>query len=393
MTDDESRPGRARAEVTNAELSDADDRQLEVWAFGRQGVVTDRELAESALRELARRAELARAAPTARAMRTDAERTDAERTAADAARHRAPGGWPDADAESSGEHPDSSARHRHRMLRTGQAGVIAALLAVGAGAVALTLPDPDPFAMFDRAPTDDELEWRSLLEGGLRSVITLSPRAVDLGDGLAAIVFRSAAVADGRSTAYDPYCMVVSGNAGDLSRGIINAGCALPERMTDQGLTLPLGPVDGGDGFEVVAWGPEGGPRLETVATPDGIGAATSVLDWMISPSSPADTALLVDDPDLLLLGPATVPLFTQSDTAPTVTTQAYLMRGRIEDAEPVFCVTSTVPDEGATEVCAPLETVRRDGLEYTVTAEGRAWRISIGADGPQRSDTLQPAD
>jgi hypothetical protein len=43
------------------DLSTATERQLEVWAFGRQGVVTDRELAEAALRELARRAERNRA--------------------------------------------------------------------------------------------------------------------------------------------------------------------------------------------------------------------------------------------------------------------------------------------------------------------------------------------
>jgi len=50
------------------DLSRASDRQLEVWAFGRQGVVTDRELAEAALRELARRAELTSAGTS----RTDA---------------------------------------------------------------------------------------------------------------------------------------------------------------------------------------------------------------------------------------------------------------------------------------------------------------------------------
>jgi len=38
-------------------VEDADDAQLEVWAFGRQGRVTDRELAEAALRELIRRGE------------------------------------------------------------------------------------------------------------------------------------------------------------------------------------------------------------------------------------------------------------------------------------------------------------------------------------------------
>ncbi|MFN4001487.1 hypothetical protein [Microcella sp.] len=405
MTDDPPTPERSRATVTNAAvakaevtnagladagladagLADADDRQLEIWAFGRQSDATDRERADSALRELARRAELARAANEA-AAHPGADPGDG---AGDG-----PGARPgDADAESSVEDPDLAARHRHRMLRTGQAGLIAALLAVGAGAVALTLPEPGPFAMFDRAPTSDELEWQERLESGLRSVITESPRVVELGDGLVAIVFRSAAVADGRSTAYDPYCIVVSGESVDLSRGIINAGCALPERMTSQGLTLPLGPIEGGEGFEVVTWGPQGGPRIEQVASPDGVGAAESVLDWMVSPTSQADAAPLIDDPEQLLLGPAIVPIFTPADDAPNVTTVAFVVQGGTEDAGPVFCVTSTLPDEGPTQVCAPLDTVRRDGLQYTVTAEGRAWQVSIGADGPQRSDTLRPAD
>lgn len=365
----------------NDDFSTVDARQLEVWAFGRHGNTIDRERAESALRELRRRADAARV----EAERHTAEGETAERLTAAA--------QPPGDGESAGEHPEPSARHRHRMLRTGQAGVVAALLAIGAGGVALSLPDPDPFAVFDRAPTEEELGWQSLLENSFGSVITLGPRVVDLDDSLAAIVFRSAAVADGRSTAYDPYCIVVSDGSEDPGRSIVNGACVLPERLSREGFVLPLRPAKTGSGYELAAWGPQGGPRLETVESLDGIGEATSVLDWMIYPTSQTDATQLVDDPAQLLLGPATVPLLTEGEITPNVTTVASLLQARIEGADPLFCVRSIVPEEGATEVCAPLATVRRDGLEYTVTAEGRAWVVSIGADGPQRADGIRSAD
>ncbi|WP_439565355.1 hypothetical protein [Microcella sp.] len=382
------------------DLSTASERQLEVWAFGRQGVVTDRELAEAALREIARRAEAARAeAARAEAARTDAAGAEAPRHGAALTGARGSDASGDAGGrEGESEHPEPSAsdRQQHRMRLTGLVGVVAAVLGLGAVGVALTTPDPDPLAIFERAETATDQEWTARLAQGFSDAITLGPRTIDLGDGIIGVAFRTAAVADGRSTEYDPYCLVTTDTSNASGATPYGGACTLPERFATDGLTLPVRPSTTGSGFDTALWGPIGAPRLEVDRDLARIGTLMSVIDWMVYPSFPepgVDPLAFVDDPDRLLLGPTPLPLARSEASTLDIATSAYLLRGETDDAGPVLCAHTAVPDEGETTTCASLSTVQRQGLDYTITADGRSWIVSIGADGPQRTDTLRPAD
>ena len=126
----------------------ADERQLAEWAFGREGVVTDRELAEAALRELARRAEVERDA------QREAER-EAERVAEQAT----------ADSAHDDTNPDDAraapARTRRLIVALAAAIVLAAVIAV-ALVLAATRP-VSSLVIFDREPTPAEVELTGLI--------------------------------------------------------------------------------------------------------------------------------------------------------------------------------------------------------------------------------------
>jgi hypothetical protein len=64
--------------------------------------------------------------------------------------------------------------------------------------------------------------------------------------------------------------------------------------------------------------------------------------------------------------------------------TSTYLLRGESTATSAVFCAHAAVSDSEATTMCAPLSAVRRQGLEFTVIVQERAWVVSIGADGAE---------
>lgn len=365
-------------------LSTADERQLWEWAFGREGVVTDRELAEAALRELARRAEAARAAQ-AEAERIEAERVEAARRAAEQS-----GG----DAADS-EHPaltDDERRHRRRMLATGWAGIAAAALALVGGIAVLGQPDPDPLALFDRPATERDVLWAERLPANGLAGVTLGPRVVDLENGMIAIAFRAAAVADGTSTEWDPYCLIISDPERPDDLWTVGGTCVSPEQFARQGLIAPLSASDpdGTIGPDSVRWGPIGLPRLEQDVSVDFADlAGTSVIDRMVYTDPEPDTSI-VDDPSRLLLGPTTLLGGETADSSGYVLASTYLLRSETEGGEPTFCVRVGADDGTSSTACALLSAVRQAGIDVPISAGGNTWNIRIDPDGPNRQDTLE---
>jgi len=368
----------------SSEFDTVDDAQLEQLAFGRHGRVYDRELAEAALRELARRG--AARSPVASPGRASVD--------------------PDAvvDAAAADDSADTVAvdRHRRRMRATGIAAVTAAALAlVGIAPLITAAPSTgDPLAIFDRPTSAADAAWAAQLTGDYVSGITLGPRTVDLGDGLTAVVFRSAATVDGRSTAFDPFCLWVSEGGSSTAPGALSGTCTLPERFAEEGLRIDLRPSPQGGGLDVVTWGPTGQPRLDQYQSPATLSGVQSVLDWLVFPSYLNDDPLaIVDDPERLLMGPSVVPLYgPEGPNSLDHQTWAYLQEGQSLD-DPVLCVVSLVTDPTAdqrapleTRTCAPLDAVRRQGLAHTVSSAGTEWEVVIGADGDGRSDRIQPA-
>ena len=386
------------------DLSTADQRQLEVWAFGRQAS-DDPARAEAAQRDLARRAEITRAEATVAAAQASAD------TSADVGGAEKGGDLDGADViggdagsgEAGGDaaHPESSAtapehaNHR-RMLVTGIAGLIAATLGLGAVGTALSVPDPDPLALFERQQTPEDRDWETRLTQAYVVAITQGPRVVDVADGVIAVAFRSAAVADGRSTEYDPYCLFMSEQSDDGTPISVGGACVLPAQFAVEGISVPLRESASGAGLDSVRWGPTGTPVFDSGTAYGEIGGVTSALDWMVFPSfavSGADAVAMVNDPERLLLGPTLVPMSLDDEAAAAIITSVYLLRGKSADAGPVLCAHATVPVVGDTTSCAPLSAVRRQGLEFTVTTTDREWVVRIGADGPNRSDTVRAAN
>ena len=115
-------------------VSTADEQQLAEWAFGRQGVVTDRELAEAALRELARRAAVAKADADAQA--------ETELAASRAASAPAP--------------TPALPRVTRRVILLAAAIVLAAIVAILL--VVVAVQPTSSLAVFDREPTGAELD-------------------------------------------------------------------------------------------------------------------------------------------------------------------------------------------------------------------------------------------
>lgn len=387
----------------SSEFDGVDDEKLEQLAFGRQGRVYDRELAEAALRELARRA-AARPSPPGRGAPVPAAAHPAnpgtsipagslplrpDRTETDP-------------TESDSTEPDLTEPHRRRMRATGIAATTAAALAlVGiAPLISAAPPTGDPLAIFERPASAADAAWATQLTRDYVSGITLGPRSIDLGNGLTAVVFRSSATVDGRSTPFDPYCLWVSEGGSGTAPRALSGTCALPERFAEEGLRIDVRPSPQGGGLDVVTWGPAGAPRLDQYQSPSTLSGVQSVLDWLVFPSYlDGDPLEIVDDPERLLMGPSIVPLNNAAGVAGLdLQTWAYVQEGPSVD-DPVLCVVSLVTDPTAdqlapleTRTCAPLDAVRRQGLAHTVTSAGTDWEVVIGADGGGRSDRVRPA-
>jgi hypothetical protein len=273
------------------------------------------------------------------------------------------------------------------MLATGWAGVAAAALALVGGVAVIGQPNDDPLAIFERAATERDGEWETrLLESGVAAV-TLGPRVVDFADGRSAIAFRSAAVGDGTSTEWDPYCIVISDpNAPDDRPWVSGGACVSPEQFARDGLIAPLGTSTTGTGIDRVLWGPVGGPRLERNGSfefSDTFGE--SVIDRMVYPD--ADTSFL-DDPSRLLMGPVTLLAGEAADES-FVLASAYLVSGDDRGDEPTFCVYVGANDGTSSTACAALSAVRLAGIDVPLSAGGNTWTITIDPDGPNRMDSL----
>lgn len=373
----------------SSEFDGVDDAQLEQLAFGRQGRVYDRELAEAALRELARRAD-ARPSPPGRGGPLP-----------DAAHPSDPG--TSIPAGSLPLEPDPTENHRRRMRVTGiVAATTAALALVGIAPLITAAPSTgDPLAIFERPASAADAAWATQLTRDYVSGITLGPRTIDLGDGLTAVVFRSAATVDGRSTAFDPFCLWVSEGGSATAPRALSGTCTLPERFAEEGLRIDLRASASGGGLDVVTWGPTGALQLDRNQPASSLSGVRSVLDWLVFPSYlDGDPLAIVDDPERLLMGPSVVPLYgPEGPNSLDLQTWAYVQEGQSVD-DPVLCVVSLVTDPTAdqlapleTRTCAPLDAVRRQGLAHTVTSAGTDWEVVIGADGDGRSDRVRPVD
>ncbi len=371
-------------------LSTADERQLWEWAFGREGVVTDRELAEAALRELSRRGELKQA----EAARLEAEQSDeAERASAEQAEAaRAAEG--SGDGETAREHPpltEDERRHRRRMLATGWAGVAAAALALLVGLPVLAQPDPDPLAVFERPATERDVEWEARLVSSGIAAVTLGPRVVELEGGLLAVAFRAAAVGDGTSTEWDPYCVVLSDPEATTELAwALGGNCVSPEQFARRGLVAPLFPSEEVSGLDAVVWGLIGPPRLERgVDYEQAAFIGESAIDRLVYPDS--DTSI-VDDPSRLLAGPSAI-LGGNSADGGYVLASIHLLSSDDPDAEPTFCVHVAANDSTSSTACTALSAVRATGIDVPVSAGGNTWNVIIAPDGPDRQDILEFAN
>ena len=215
-------------------LSTADERQLAEWAFGREGVVTDRELAEAALRELARRAEVAREAQ--RAAERDAERA-AELAAADT----------DHDADPD---PDPAPRRRTLRLVLAVAGVMV-LAAIAVISLVLTTSRPDDsLSIFARDASPLELDLSELLrQGGLGD--DAEARVLSDGEFGTVIAVRYSALSSHSS---GTVCVAVVEVA-----ALSDTSCKPVHQFTLSGMTATL---DGRTGLISVDWGPQGDAQI-----------------------------------------------------------------------------------------------------------------------------------
>lgn len=202
----------------------ADERQLAEWAFGRQGVVTDRELAEAALRELARRAAVAKAEAKARA--------EAELEAARAA--SAPASAP----------APSRPRVTRRVILLAAATVLAAIVATLL--IVFAAQPTSSLAVFDREPTAAELDLsvvvpQELLDGEVEArILAESPTAT-------VVAFRT------DSFSFDPsgtVCVAVIEFAAESG-----SSCTSVDDFAVGGITFTL---RGRTGLIAIDWGPHG---------------------------------------------------------------------------------------------------------------------------------------
>jgi hypothetical protein len=357
--------------------SNVDDAQLERWAYGRATTPKEQERAKLAAAELQRRAALER---------KRAQLAAAERAAANA--HARAVANSEAD-DAAREHPapltDSERRHRRRMLATGISGVVAAALALGAGVVVLSQPNPDPLAMFARPATSLDHEWAGWISENLPVQDSFASRVLELDDDVVAFVFRAPAVAGGRSTEWDPYCLFTADSRVLAEADVTGGLCVLPERLTTEGLVMPIRPgLDEGE-YDTVVWGPVGSPRVERdrQINFDELYGSGSVVDSLAFSSFLPNNALnYIDDPDRLLIGPT--PLGNSVTGSSAVEAYGYVLRADTQGTGETFCLLLVANDETTETSCDSLSSVRAGGLDMPFTSGGQSLTVRLGADGTQ---------
>jgi len=153
------------------------------------------------------------------------------------------------------------------------------------GAVATRL------AVFERPATAEDDAWVDRLTRDYVSGVTLGPRAIELDEGLSAAVFRAAATVDGRSTAFDPYCLFVLESNPDGAVVSMGGTCVTPEQFAAEGLGYVVRPSTAGGDFDIVSWGPTGDPMLRANQPLPTTSGVSSVLDWLVFPGLDAPSA------------------------------------------------------------------------------------------------------
>ncbi|MBX9470503.1 hypothetical protein [Microcella sp.] len=196
-------------------LSMADERQLAEWAFGRARDAADRERAEAALRELARRAEPDRA-----------------------------------EGHDASPEPDSAPRHRVLRLVVAVAGVMT-LAAIGVISLVLSTSSPDDsLSIFARDPSPLELDMSELVrQGGLGD--DAEARILTDGEFGTVIAVRYSALSSHSS---GTVCVAIVEFA-----AVSDASCKPVHQFTLSGLTATL---DGVTGLISVDWGPQGDAQI-----------------------------------------------------------------------------------------------------------------------------------
>ncbi len=364
-------------------LSGVDDAQLERWAYGRATTPAEQERSGLASAELQRRAALER---------ERAERAEAERASAEAHSRAIANGEVD---DTASEHPDpwadSEHRHRRRMLATGISGLVAAALALVGGIVVLNQPNLDPLAIFERQETEADREWAQILALDPETTFTAGPRVFRDDDGIIGLVARVSTVPDGRSTAWDAYCLYVGRELGDGSLSITNE-CTYPEQFAASGLSVIERGSSNGDGYDTAIWGPIGDPRVEKNMALDDTIPAPSVLDLLANPlngfEEELDALSIVDEPDRLLMGPRLANQSALIAGEPLVV-QLYLLEGLTEtpEPEPELCMHVSHGRPTPVTVCSPLRNAQSSGLLLQTVIADEIWTVIVDVTGTVRAE------
>ena len=382
---------------SEAALADVDVARLQRWAFGRAETAAERDRATAALTELERRAALERAAAELAATELAAAELAAARlAAATLATESASGSQPlssalpdDAVAPAEAEHPPpiDGALRRRRMLVTGLAGVLAAALATPVVVSQLTLPDPDPLAIFERPATAEELaivEQLAQITGGN---ISAGPRIVYSTDRGAATVFRASTRPDGVSTGWDSYCVLWITHPDDQRAWGASGDCAAPPRFDESGVYTEIGSPVAGEPALAVRWGPQGPPAVTTISEAQEQGRFTrTALDTIAFPGHAGLSAATLEgigDSRRLLMGPSTVLTAGEGRTDEQLEIALFLQRSRAtQGGEPLLCVRGFVTYAPAAIGCRPLDAALTEGLTLYVPSRAGGWFIEVAPDG-----------
>jgi len=252
------------------DLSAVDGAQLEVWAFGRQGSVADRERAEAALLELARRAAAQRTSSTARA---------------------STGSEIDSASEDSGVAHELEATpeplRRRRLTRLAVALAVGILSIAGVATVLLaTMPrESSSLDIFDRSETEAEAEIRRQLQRvGQR--VNVGPRVLTRDDLTTVVAYKSS---NGEGGAVDRVCLALIEAA-----GVGDWRCVQESAFVDEGAEFELYGIAG---VSTIVWGPNGEPLVLLPDTVDvgpagGTGEIGDYRDALLREQSADDRAV-----------------------------------------------------------------------------------------------------
>ncbi len=236
------------------DLSTATQQQLEVWAFGRQGVVTDRELAEAALRELARRAALVReVAATETHLARLSLPVSASAPAAD-------------DNSASYDDDDGSETDARPRGMSGRSRVVVAIAVITALVIAvfvaqplLRVGPPGSLDVFERPFTSEERDLLRLLQSKGQTV-SVGPRVLGVAEFGTVMAYRQITgnpVAPDR----DVVCLAVSEFDRRLEvLQIADWQCVDRDLVQSEGAEVTL---VGLGGTYQVSWGPRGDAVIE----------------------------------------------------------------------------------------------------------------------------------